>query len=45
MRGYLAFTAVDSKTPSVVAAKAKTYSASVYVAGLGGHFCKGRRNH
>ncbi len=38
--GYLAFTAVDSGTPSVVAAKAKTYSASVYVAGHGGHFAK-----
>ncbi len=37
--GYLAFTAVDSKTPSVVAA-AKTYSATVYVAGHGGHFAK-----
>jgi len=35
--GYLAFTAVDSKTPTVVAAK-KTYSATVYVAGHGGHF-------
>lgn len=38
--GYLAFTAVDSGTPSVVAAKAKTYSATVYVAGHGGHFAK-----
>lgn len=38
--GYLAFTVVDSKAPSVVAAKAKTYSATVYVAGHGGHFAQ-----
>jgi hypothetical protein len=38
--GYLAFTTVDSKTPSVVAAKAKTYTTTVYVAGHGGHFAK-----
>lgn len=38
--GYLAFTTIDSKTPSVVAAKAKTYSTTVYVAGHGGHFAK-----
>lgn len=37
--GYLAFTTIDSKTPTVVAAK-KTYSATVYVAGHGGHFAK-----
>jgi len=37
--GYLAFTTVDSKTPVVVAAK-KTYDATVYVAGHGGHFAK-----
>ncbi|MCL5024634.1 MAG: hypothetical protein M1497_14965 [Nitrospirae bacterium] len=37
--GYLAFTIFDSKTASVVAAK-KTYSATVYVAGHGGHFAK-----
>ncbi len=37
--GYLAFTTIDSKTPAVVAAK-KTYSATVYVAGHGGHFAK-----
>ena len=36
--GYLAFTTVDSKTPTVMAAKA--YSATVYVAGHGGHFAK-----
>lgn len=37
--GYLAFTTVNSKTSTVVAAK-KTYSATVYVAGHGGHFAK-----
>lgn len=37
--GYLAFTTVDSKTAVVVAAK-KTYDATVYVAGHGGHFAK-----
>ncbi|OGW57102.1 MAG: hypothetical protein A2Z09_05455 [Nitrospirae bacterium RBG_16_43_8] len=37
--GYLTFTTVNSKTPTVVAAK-KTYSATVYVAGHGGHFAK-----
>ncbi len=36
--GYLVFTALDSKTAVVVAAKAKTYSATAYVAGHGGHF-------
>ncbi len=35
--GYLAFTTVNSKATSVIAAK-KTYSATVYVAGHGGHF-------
>ncbi|GAB4485372.1 MAG: hypothetical protein OHK006_11340 [Thermodesulfovibrionales bacterium] len=39
MAGYLAFTAVDSKTSVVVAAK-KTYSGTTYVAGMGGHFAK-----
>lgn len=39
MGGYLAFTAVDSKTSVVVAAK-KTYSGTTYVAGMGGHFAK-----
>lgn len=38
--GYLAFTTVDSKTAVVTAAKAKTYNATVYVAGHGGHFAK-----
>jgi len=37
--GYLAFTAVDTKTSVATAAK-KTYSATVYVAGMGGHFAK-----
>jgi len=37
--GYLAFTTVDSKTPTASAA-GKTYSATVYVAGMGGHFAK-----
>jgi hypothetical protein len=36
--GYLAFTTVDSNTPTVIAAKA--YNATVYVAGHGGHFAK-----
>ena len=36
--GYLAFTTVDSKTATVIAAKA--YNATVYVAGHGGHFAK-----
>jgi len=37
--GYLAYTTVDSKT-AVVTAAAKTYDATVYVAGHGGHFAK-----
>ena len=37
--GYLAFTVVDSQTPVAVAAKGK-YGATVYVAGMGGHFAK-----
>jgi hypothetical protein len=36
--GYLAFSTVDSKTPTVVAGKA--YNATVYIAGHGGHFAK-----
>ena len=36
---YLSFTTVDSKTPVAVAA-GKTYSGTVYVAGMGGHFAK-----
>lgn len=38
--GYLTYTAIDSKSGVVVAAKAKTYDATVYVAGHGGHFAK-----
>lgn len=38
--GYLAYTTIDAHTPVVVAAKSKTYSATVYVAGHGGHFAK-----
>ncbi|MEW6108930.1 MAG: hypothetical protein AB1632_07175 [Nitrospirota bacterium] len=34
--GYLIFTTVDSKTPVAVAGK--TYSGTLYVAGMGGHF-------
>jgi hypothetical protein len=34
--GYLGFTTVDSKAPVAVASK--TYSATMYVAGMGGHF-------
>jgi len=37
--GYLAFTTVDSKT-SVAVAAGKTYSGTIYVAGMGGHFAK-----
>lgn len=37
--GYLAFTVVDSKTPVATAAKA-TYSGTMYMAGMGGHFAK-----
>lgn len=37
--GYLAFTVVDGKTPVATAGK-KTYSGTVYVAGMGGHFAK-----
>jgi hypothetical protein len=36
--GYLAYTAVDSSTP--VAQAGKTYSGTLYVAGMGGHFAK-----
>jgi hypothetical protein len=35
--GYLSFSTVDSDTPVAVAAK-KTYEATMYVAGMGGHF-------
>ena len=34
--GYLSYTTVDSNTPVAVAGK--TYSATMYVAGMGGHF-------
>jgi hypothetical protein len=37
--GYTAFTTIDSKTSIATAAKPK-YSATVYVAGMGGHFAK-----
>lgn len=37
--GYLAYTTVDSKTATVTAA-AKSYNATVYVAGHGGHFAQ-----
>ncbi len=36
---YLTFTTVDPQTPVAVAA-GKTYSATVYVAGMGGHFAQ-----
>lgn len=37
--GYLGITLLDSGTPQATAAK-KTYSATVYIAGMGGHFAK-----
>lgn len=37
--GYLGFSIVGSKTPIAAAAK-KTYSSTLYVAGMGGHFAK-----
>lgn len=37
--GYLSFTTVDTTTPVAVAA-GNTYSGTVYVAGMGGHFAK-----
>ncbi len=37
--GYLAFTTVDTQTSIATAAK-KTYSGTVYVAGMGGHYTK-----
>ncbi|MEW6409509.1 MAG: hypothetical protein AB1488_05285 [Nitrospirota bacterium] len=39
LTGYFVFTTVDSKTPVASAAK-KTYSGTLYVAGMGGHFTK-----
>jgi hypothetical protein len=39
--GYLAYTSVDTTTSSVAQAMGKkTYSGTVYVAGMGGHFSK-----
>lgn len=38
--GYLISTSVDSKSGIVIAAAKKTYDATVYVAGHGGHFAK-----
>ena len=39
--GYLAYSALTSKSPVAEAlAAAKTYSATMYVAGMGGHFAK-----
>ena len=39
--GYLAYTAVDTTAPSVAQASGKkTYSGTMYVAGMGGHFAK-----
>jgi hypothetical protein len=37
---YLGFTATDTVTAPAAVAAAKTYSATVYVAGMGGHFTK-----
>ncbi|MEW6117715.1 MAG: hypothetical protein AB1553_12605 [Nitrospirota bacterium] len=37
--GYLVFSVVDAKTP-VAAAGKKTYSGTLYIAGMGGHFAK-----
>lgn len=39
LAAYLAFTTIDAKT-SVAVAAGKTYSGTVYVAGMGGHFAK-----
>ena len=36
---YLSFSTVDSKAPVAIAA-GNTYSGTVYVAGMGGHFAK-----
>jgi hypothetical protein len=38
--GYLAFITADTTTAPVAVAAGKTYSATVYVAGMGGHFTK-----
>jgi hypothetical protein len=37
---YLSFTAVNAQTPVAPVAAGKTYSGTVYVAGMGGHFAK-----
>lgn len=37
---YLAFGVINSQTSVATAAKAKTYSGDLYVAGMGGHFAK-----
>lgn len=37
---YLTFTTVDTAAPTAVAAAGKTYTGTVYVAGMGGHFAK-----
>jgi hypothetical protein len=37
--GYFTFTGAETKAPSAIAA-GKTYSATLYVAGMGGHFAK-----
>ena len=39
LMGYLSFSTVDTKTQTAVAA-GNTYSGTVYVAGMGGHFAK-----
>ncbi len=38
--GYMTLTAVDSSTPVAVASGKKTYNATMYVSGMGGHFAK-----
>ena len=38
--GYLVFTAADTVNAPAAVAAGKTYSATVYVAGMGGHFAK-----
>lgn len=38
--GYLAYSTVDSKAPVAQAGAKSTYSGTVYVAGMGGHFSK-----
>jgi hypothetical protein len=37
---YLSMNTIDAKEPAAVAAAGKTYSGTVYVAGMGGHFAK-----